>query len=588
MSAPFVALVSDTELWNPATHQRRDLLPLALEIAGFDSRVPTASLTVRNPRMRPSELEGRRILIADRGRLLFDGVVENVPLGLVDDIITLSATSRPPREEDLLGVLNTLATSLKVAPFWDPLCVPQGREEDWAEILAARAAVVGHSRIQGAPRLCDALGGSTVLTVKPRKGTVRYEPGERMARTYGARLKASWKELASQTFDLRIRSEGTPSAFPRLETYTPEGLIEGFPRVGDSIGDGFTVTRSECGYADVASDGKPEPVSVFGAQHVAGEEELDPFFRFEVGTRTWSFPRHALRARLGLEHRWEVERNETAEFSFPVVAQTGSVSEDADIEELTLRSLTDGEAREAWQSGRAYAVGDEVVDGRFVYRCRVGHTAGQTRTGAEWVLVGETSYLSSRRIASFFRSERGQAVLAHSLERAKTRARFAARQVRVSFEAAMPKPWTITEDMRVILDAGPAPNQLPGGFITGRLVEYRLTWDRGERLFSGVLACAVGTGALTEPSLGQVSGSAPSSSGRVEVVVENDADAQEAVLEAAQTTDAEGVPRFALDELPETVIRITTTPAAATSFNQSVSLPVSGSLGFPIQAPLEV
>ena len=585
MTIPFIAIVSPTAAWNPGVHQRRDLLPITLDIQAWDSRVPQANMTVENPKLAPSELEGSRILISDRGRLIFDGVLEPVPVGLVGDTMTLQANARPPVEEDLLAAMNLLATPLKVAPYWEPLCVPQGQEDEWAEILAARPATVAHSRIQGAPSVVDAMTGSTVLAVKPRKGSIRYDEGEKIPGTYGAKLKASWKELVTQTIQLPIESEDSESIFGQLETYTWEGLVEGFPKVGATVGDGFTVSLSEC-KLQTDRAGKPIPVETFTANYVAGEEELDPFIR-SLGKQSLPFDCAAIRAKLDLEYRWQAERNETAEFSFPIVAQAGSTSDKEDLEELPLRSLTEDTSIPSWQPDTEYSIGNEVADGRFVIRCRIDHKSGKVRTGAEWVYVGETQYLAARRVSSFFRTTRGQAVLAHALERAKTRARFAARKVRVSFESQMPKPWHVTEDMRVTLDAGPAPNQLPGGYVTGRLVEYTLRWDRGERLFSGVIAACVGTGTLSEPTLGAITGFAPTAVGRAELVVENDRAAQRTALESMQS-ETEGVPSFTLADLPETVIRITTTPAAATSFEQTVSVPISGSLGFPFQAPLEI
>ena len=589
MSVPYVAIVSPTEAWNPAVHQRRDLLPATLDIEARDFSTPTATMTVENPNLSPSELSDKRILISDRGRLIFDGVLEAAPIGLVDDTITLLANARPPVEEDLKAAMNALATPLKVAPYWEPLCVPQGQEDDWAEILAARPAVVAHSRIQGAPSVVDALGGSNVLTVKPRKGSTRYGEVVKIPGVYGAKLKASWKELITQPTELNIKSEDGASIFPRLETYTWEGIVEDFPKKGETLGDGFYITGSQCELE--VEDPQVEtpvivPVEEFVASFVPGEAELDPFIR-KLGTQRVKFQCASIKAKLNIEYRWEAERNETAEFQFPVLAQPGLTTADENIEELSLRPLTDGTSIAPWRPNTEYGVGNEVADGRFVYRCRLAHTSGSTRTGAEWVFVGETTYLAARRVSSFFRSTRGAAVLAHALERAKTRARFAARSMRVQFEAQMPKPWHVTEDMRIVLDAGPAPNRLPGGTATGRLVEYRLSWDRGERLFSGTIACCVGNGVTSEPVLGPITGSAPTAGGRVEVVVENDRAAQRLALENAQTI-VEGEPVFNLEQLPETVIRITTTPAAATSFEQTVNVPISGSLGFPLQVPIEV
>lgn len=591
MTVPYIALVNASAVYAPTGFNRRDILPLSLVIDHKDNRVPEATITFKNPGLRPSELEGRRIFVHQQGRLLFDGVIETVPIGLVDDALTIEARARPLDEEVLRGQMTVLGNSLKVAPFWDTLLVPQGREDDWSEILAARAAVVSHSRIQGEPSIASAVGGARTLLVKPLKGSVTYKPGEKLPRRYGAKLTAAWKQTVAETFRVRPRSESSGLGFARIRTFTPDGIVENWPKNGATIGDGFTVRNSKCDFKRGFRNGK-EPAETIDVRVALSDTELDPFIR-EQGLGTMSFQAFDVEAEADIDYRFEAERTETAEFVFDVAAQSGFIDAalDDDIEEIALRSLTDGTSGRPWQPDTDYQVDDLVVDGSQTYRCRVDHRSGKTRSGAEWVLTGESSYVAARRLETFFRTARGRQVLDCALERAKSRAMFASRALEVSFEAAMPKPWLVDGDMSIILDAGPSPNVLPGGFIRGRLIAYTLSWENGRRSFSGTLGCCVGTpGPSNAPVLGTPTGRAPSARGRVDVVVQNDAEQQRAIIEGSITPPEEGqeTGAFTGTEILETVITITTTPAAATAFEQTVNIPISGVLTFPYQAPIEV
>jgi hypothetical protein len=587
MTKPFIALVGPTDEYTSDGYNRRDLFPAVLTISSEDSKVPEAEMLIKNEGVRPSELEGRRIFIHEQGRLLFDGVIETAPVGLIDDMYTIIARARPLDEDVLLGQLTTLGNSLKVAPYWDPLLVPQGKEDDWAEILAARPSVVVHSRVRGEPSIASAVGGASTLVVKPRKPSIRFNDPEKVKARYGVKLTAAWKQLVLQQFRKDLRSGDGISAFPKLRTLTPDGIVEGWPQKGTAIGDGFVVSASSCDFVRGPFNSKAPAESV-PVRIALTDEELDPFIR-KNGLGTMTFDAYDIEASVTIDYRWEAERSETAEFSFPVVAQSGMIAEGDDIEEITLRPLTDSTSQRPWQPNTAYDVDDEVVDGRQVYRCRIAHTSGATRTNAEWVLVGVSNYLAARQLATFFRTSRGRAALSHALERAKARATFASRAVEVQFDAGMPKPWFITHDMELILDVGPAPNKLPGGFIRGRLISYTLTWDRGTRSFSGTIASCVGApGPSNEPVLGTPTGSAISADGRVDITVQNDWDEQKAVIEGAMVETPEGDNEVGSVDVLETIVTISTTPAAATSFEQTVNVPISGSLTFPYQAPIEV
>lgn len=567
MTIKYLALVGDTEAWDPDVHQRWDLGAFDLAIEHRESELAVARITAINPQASFSSLDGRRVLISTRGRLLFDGIVTGVPRGLVGQKLTLEAIARPADTAVMDAQLAVLAEGAKVAPFWDPLFVPEGSDDDWAEILAGRSQVVAHSRIQGTPSLCDALGGATNMDIVPLNGSVSYSLETNVAPRYGVKLKAKWRQLASMRFD-----DG--GQFWDLTSMTPDGLIAAFPKEGASIGDGFTVVRSIIERAEDPEDGH----TITWSRPAA--EELDPAWWDAGGTTSTSVStllRYEIDAQFEVEYRWQVARTETATMSVQSRAQPGVIGQTEEWEEMELRDLTETESRRPWAPNTAYDLDDEVVDGRNAYRCRTPHVSGPTRTAAEWSLLGPSSYIASRQYISFFKSARGRAAMEHALQRMKARARMAARSVRISFEAPMPaRPWQITEDMTVSITSP----KIPGGYATGRLVEYSLSWSNGRASFSGTIACAAGLGDVADPVIGTAEGYTPESLGRMTVSVENDGEAQ---LDWLEANAPEGTPVEGSLDVPVTTITINTHPAAATSFEQAVSFPISGAIGIPTQ-----
>ncbi|MFC3088532.1 hypothetical protein [Tabrizicola soli] len=562
MSQRYLAIVGDTEAWNPAVHQRHDLGPFDVTFNHRESELATARITVTNPQASLSSLDGRRVLISTKGRLLFDGILTGVPRGLVDQKLTLEAVSRPADPAVLDAQLAVLAEGAKVAPYWDPLFIPDGRDDDWAELLAGRSEVLAHSRIQGVPSLCDALGGATNMEIQPLNGSVSYSLESNVATKYGVKLTAKWKQLAAMRFD-----DG--GQFWNLSSMTPDGLIESFPKEGSTLSDGFTVVRSTIEKAETPEDG-------YAVVWAVTDEELDPEWTFE-GTQATTLMRYEIDAHIEVEYRWEVARTETATMSVQSRAQAGVIGQSEEWEEMELRDLVERDRRAPWSPNTTYEVDDEVVDGRNAYRCRTEHISGRTRTAAEWSLLGPSSYIATRQYVSFFKSARGRAAVEHALERMKARARLAARSVRISFEAPMPaRPWLVTHDMTISLESP----KLPGGFATGRLVEYSLSWANGRASFSGTIACAAGLGDIAAPTIGTAEGSTPESIGRMDVFVDNDGRAQ---LEWFEENVPEGSVTEGSLDVPETVIQIHTYPAAATSFEQAVSFPIYGAIGIPTQ-----
>ncbi len=573
MPAPFLALVGDNETFDPVTHARKDLAPQYMRLDHDESELAYLSIDVKNPATQLSALDGQRVLLSTGGKLFFDGVIQGVPRGTIGSLITVEVIGTTPNPDTLQAQIDTLAESLKQAPYYDALCVPQGREDDWAEILAARSQVLAHSRIQGEPVMCDALGGATTLEVKPLAGSVQYDASQRVSGSYAVSITARWKQLLTQSFN----DEGI---FFGFSTFTPDAILAAFPKEGAKIGDGFTVTYS---VAQEEKDGFGRArYEIFDLNKVPDENELDPAW-LEDGVQRIRFIKAPLDLSLYVEYRYEIERTETATVSINTDIQSAVIGNSTETEEINLRDLTQKDTRSLYREGAEYSVGQEVIEGQYAYRCRIDHIAGPTLTAEKWINIGETEYLKSRRVSSFMKTTRGKELAEHLVERIKARARMASRCVYVSFEAAMPRNiHDITHDCMCSITH---PN-LPGGFATGRLVSYSLEWSQGRWSFRGTIACAAGGGGSDSVVIGDPTGSVQTSLGRMFIDIENDGAVQEQALEDAQTTGPGGEPVIDDIEIPETVISIKTIPAPNTVLEQNINIPISGSVGIEKQVDL--
>lgn len=547
----YLALVGDADTFDPAAHARRDLLPVKLELTQREGELALATLEVKNPRAQLSTLDGRRIIISTSGRVLFDGVLQSVPRGAVGETLTLEAVAQPADRAVLDAQLASLGEALKQAPGWDPLFVPDGAEDDIAELLAGYQLVLAYSRIAGVPSLCDPVGGSSTLAVKPLVGSVEIDATAGVPRTIGFNLTASWTQLGSQDFEVGPYD---------LEISGGDALMESWPRKGASIGDGFLVT-------DASARKKSEIMKVTNEDEVA-RDELDPaFLDEEKSVRSLTVDRIGVSA--GLSYRFEVSRTETAEIAMTLGVQPAAPAAADETEDVTLRDLTETDDVPAWRSGKDYTEDDQVIDGGNVYSARRDHRSGDERLASDWSLVGPAKYLTSRRISSFFGSARGSAALAHAAARIRARAVLAARAYTVSFEARMPKPWLVTHDMTVSL----ASAELPGCYAEGRLVEYSISWDGGKKSFAGTIACSVGTGAADTSAITVDPGSPPYAGGRVAVRRKNCGGEQLSAFNAGNS-------------IPAASVEIETIPVAATELEHEVAVTSTGLVGLKKQVSL--
>jgi hypothetical protein len=573
MSTPYIAIVDDEEIFDLQTHTRRDLFPTDLTMTQNEGELCSVDMTVVNPQTQLSSFDGRRVILSTKGAVLFDGVIQGVPYGLIGNQMTIQAFGTTPDPETLETQVALLKESLKVAPYYDPLFVPDGEDDNAIEILTGRSSVICHSRIKGAPVLCDALSGSTTLEIVPIHQSLSISAEKSVAQNYGVTVSAKWKQNVRQTL-------GDNNAFFQFSTLTKDAIIENFPKLGSTIGSDFRVTRS---VAKAVTNGfAVSGNETFTLKKQATTATLDPAWE-EAKVEEIEFKKTRLDLDIAVEYRFDLERTETLSVLAETDMQAGVVVQTDEIEELNLRSLSTPETADEWASGTDYLIGDLVTYGNYVYTARVDHTSGDEFSPADWTQSGETSYLSSQSLSSFFKSARGQQAIEHIEQRIRSRARIASRCVYIDFEAKMPQnPHDVTHDCMVSITAP----QLPGGVAVGRLINYTLSWTDGRWSLSGQIACAAGSGGADDFALGTATVSTYTPSGRMSVKVENTGDEQQEILEGAQQFDAEGVPSISDVEVPETKITFTTTPTSVKSLEQEAEVPISGSIGLPNQVNL--
>jgi hypothetical protein len=399
---PFIALVDEGAAFDPTLHARNDIgKPSRLSILCGDGRLPLASFDVRNPHVPLSSLPGKRIFISNGRDLLFSGRLSNVPRGLVNSVLTVEAIARP---DDLDDQISAVVEAHKKAPFYDVLCLPEGSEDAPEEVFSGYSKTLVYSRL-GVVSAVDALSGSTDISIMPGKDTVRYDvisaPYE-----FGVSLSVSWQQLGLQQHYYE-----SPKFF-KITTMTPDDLSKNFPKVGSFIGAGWAVVEADASEAlDAFGASDRESVSV---EVPVSSDELDPVF-IEAGTTVYRAEIAPMDLKLGLEYRYEVNRSETCELTIPVGIQEGVSGDNSSIEYIGLRDITEVSDEAAWQPQTDYEEEDRIVDADKVYEARSDHFSGAARDPQFWIEVGEVSYLSSRRVSSFFKSDRGLAVIAHCI-----------------------------------------------------------------------------------------------------------------------------------------------------------------------------
>ena len=521
----YFAWVDKTDsIFSETEHAVEDEQVFALSIQHAEGDFPSLDIDVRNPRIGLLASTRKQWAWLSYRKTngdvvpLFFGRLVGVPQEMQDEIVRLSFVARPADYEDQRA---TLAESLKVFPFWDPVFFTDEEQADPDSVLEGYSALWHIDRVTHVVSTSDILVGEDAQLDFP-KADVFYDSvavgySESPARRAVVEATVQWGQTGSGSIDVTQQIIAAFEAETPTEIYSVGGevrphegainivggdsLIDNWPKFGSRIGGGWTVGASG---ASVIGDTPLSPTltgSVAEYQaikswqifHNAGHTisaplrtifDRSPGFIVEVQDETENWPYPELESAFAhgdinilwvpiwqiaasMKLQWEATRDRTEVMSFEMLADVQPLLTDADEEE-TIR-LTIGPA--------------DVDD-----------------------------YIADVRSDKYFSTDRGLSSLEHLLVRARAHLLARARAVDISFEI----PFEKGLDLSCRRSASIIDDRIPGGGAVGKVKAYELAADGG----SGQLSCALTIGC----SVGRA-GSISASDGTPEYVEEGYVDA---------------------------------------------------------------
>src|SRR5215217_2111941 len=219
------------------------------EIDQNENDFATLSITVKNP--RTGILAGNLWATLTRNAVtIFYGRLVGVPEDLQGNSVSLLFLARPDTYDDDKA---TLAETLKVAPFWDPVWTPPERLEEPDAVLEARPQYWHTDRVTHVVTVSD-IGDGEDGTVVIDPDTVPYDsvkirPGETPAELVTCNAEVQWRQAANGTLDMtdrlmEVADDAGTVANGYIVSYTGSGLLDSWPKIGQSIGGGWEVGDS--------------------------------------------------------------------------------------------------------------------------------------------------------------------------------------------------------------------------------------------------------------------------------------------------------------------------------------------------------
>ena len=378
---------------------------------------------------------------------LFFGRLVGLPQEMIGETVFLEFLARP---SDFQTVKDTLADTLRVFPFWDPVWVPRDVRDDADEVLNAYNSHWHVDRITHAVTISDinvVEDGTIDLAGLVFYDSAQARPLQPPVRKVHVEADVSWRQAGAGRVDLKqalidaFRAAGTTLS-GHVSSYTGEGLLADWPNAGDRIGSGWSVHAGEAVRVEGISQ------SVFFTDSVlAGAVVQFPLWRF--------IPTYIL--------AFDAERSRTERVVFDLEADTQEMITDAGDAEVLLIALSSIDISEPIDAGDATPIGDF-------------------------------------RRNSYFLQDRGKLSVEYLIALARARLLFRARAVEVRVETKMDDVLAVTcrHNVRVV------DPRLPGGQAIGKVTRVRLEIDGDQGLVVGLVSigCTVGRGGTLSPVVG--------------------------------------------------------------------------------------
>jgi hypothetical protein len=473
----YFAWADATETTFGSQHQIEDEDVFSFRVEHAEGEFASLSVEIKNPRiglLAPTRKTWAWLSWNNGIEVipLFFGRLVGVPSDLHQQIVTLQFTARPA---DYTVQKQVLADTLKVAPFWDPIWIDPDLRQDPDVVLEARSQLWHINRVTHEVTISDVLVGEDGI-VEFAEDDIFYDSvavrlNQPPLRTVTIDGQVHWTQAGNGSLDVFV-----DRAF---DTFTGDGLIEDWPKVGANIGGGWEVEAASAtdvyGVGGIADDAY-ENVGRDGYFDRAEDRRLIPnllpvgWLWFE--TLIWDFftahlregvvvPLWKIAAILRFRYATERQRKERVRITLsadvqPIVTLPG----EDEVQSLSLSSSDVG----------------EPIDGAIP--------------------------IDDVRRRSYFPTERGIRSLEYLVALARAHLLIRSRAVEIEFGCRFERAIALSCRKNVLV----FDHRLPGGQTIGKVTSYSFSADGGTGALSGAITigCAVGYGG----SIAQVEGDA--------------------------------------------------------------------------------
>lgn len=244
----YFAWVADGDVaFDEYTHSVEDEEVFGFEIVHSEGDLAELKVDIRNP--KENLVDPYRPLwawLSQDGTPLFLGRLVAAPQDIQSEIVSVSFLARPSNYD---AAKSTLADTLKVAPYWDPVWINPQRLDDPDAVLEARPELYHVDRVTHAVTVSNVIAGED--------GLITLDVGDHfyddVRVSYGAapltrvRVNAAvtWTQVAFGTLDLTqklldaFKAKGSPKN--TVSSYTGQGLEADWPKQNSNLKGGYTV-----------------------------------------------------------------------------------------------------------------------------------------------------------------------------------------------------------------------------------------------------------------------------------------------------------------------------------------------------------
>ncbi|HAU29797.1 MAG TPA: hypothetical protein DCW68_06805 [Rhodospirillaceae bacterium] len=559
------------EAFDPEIHARNDEVVFQLDIAEREGEFAAAMVRVLTPasgllasgRKRwayISESNG-----AGGADLIFCGQVTGTPHMADGGTAELELIAQPPGWR---AALDALATTLRVAPYYDALFFDLAAHPQPEDALAGRAAHYHWHRATGALSLVSLTAATSTIDLTGLHAwkSMQMEISDAPVRRIAVRVEAQWTQQASGETDITsavLSAMGSDPAY--VSTLTGTDFAARWPARGQGIGDasGYIVsdssltevlpgTPSGCrlwqpGITIASGDvvvhiGDTVQHATGAAAHIATDWAADvgngllgslttvddsarplrssaatvatadcqtgaPATDLANATRTLRIARAWFSPELMVA--WDYRQARTERMDALVAAGVQEITSDdgsVEVMEFRLADITLDTTTEAWRTGIEYEVDDIVRFAGFTFRCLLAHTAG--------AYFGIDRFQGRWIQLSVDQSALGDVRRASFFQTDRGRAAFEHALARAAAKLTssarcvsitVQVPWDAGRDITTAHSATISDPRLPGGdAVTGKVSAVALSRGAGGCFATITIALAVGDGATPSAGTGEV------------------------------------------------------------------------------------